>query len=190
MSCRCPDFPLWITLTRATLALTWLGAGEALAWAASPWLGGAYALYVVGVFGAVIATGCRRCVYHGRRCDSGLSLLTTRLFSPLHDHATFTRVAPRFVLPLVGVALVPLGAAGWVLWGGSSPLVLSLLVLWFLAAGGLGVTNLTLACPRCAMAAYCPLGRRVSKAMRAMPPTFRCSTGSQRGHHSASPKGS
>jgi hypothetical protein len=122
------------------------------------WALAGYILCSILVMLSIVAFGCRRCRYYGRRCDLSLSILATLLFSKGDDEPKWLHFANKSIPWLIVLALAPfvvgivqllvrfsLGKLGW--------------LIGYTAIVGLFIaTALRISCPHCKMNDVCPIG--------------------------------
>lgn len=105
------DRPLWtVALSAANTIVSW-GTGTLIFYLIHPWAAVAYLVLCAGVLIMPTYFRCRFCAYYGKRCTSGLGLISSRLFGK-GDPAGFCdpkNIWP-VAIPSFAVLLLPLAA--------------------------------------------------------------------------------
>jgi len=160
------DFPARIVLYRGPLLVATLVLGGIVSLSIGiPGLMGFIACALVAILWTM-RHACRRCAYHGRRCDLGLSLLAT----VLHPVPGSPKAFPRFAKIAVGLLAVML-AVPFALGIGSLIGAQSTGKLWWFGIYTVAVAAViwttALSCQHCAMRRICPISFYRAKRGRA-----------------------
>jgi hypothetical protein len=105
------DKPLWtVALSVANTIVSW-GTGALIFYLIHQWAAAAYLVLCAGVLVMSTYFRCRFCVYYGKRCTSGLGLISRMLFRK-GDPAGFCDPKNIFpvAIPSFGMLLLPLAA--------------------------------------------------------------------------------
>ncbi|MGA9141765.1 MAG: hypothetical protein WBZ29_16185 [Methanocella sp.] len=152
-----------IALSVANTIVSW-GTGTLIFYFINPWTAAGYLLLCLCVLVMPTYFRCRYCVYYGRRCTSGLGLISSRLFRK-GDPAGFCdpkNIYP-VAIPSFAVLLLPLagGVVGMAL--NFSWIMAGLTVFYAIAVMGGGFFfQRKVACKDCAQGRIgCPANRRM-----------------------------
>ncbi len=153
------DYPLWVTVLAWGFTVVSWGTGALIFYLISLNAAIVYLLLCVAVMALSTNLRCRFCIYYGRRCSSGLGLISARLFSR-GDASGFCD--KRNIMPVLvasfAVLLLPLAAGAlWTLlefsWSMAGLTAFYLIVV----VGGGFVVQGNVYCKRCAQGrAGCP----------------------------------
>ncbi|HMK47746.1 MAG TPA: hypothetical protein VK436_14060 [Methanocella sp.] len=118
------DYPLHVNVLSVLSTVVSWGAGTILFYLISPWLAAGYLLLCMAVVILSLKFRCSYCCYYGKRCATGLGLMSPLFFrkgdpSGFSDKRNILTVAlPSFgalLLPLAGGVLGSIVSFSWVL---------------------------------------------------------------------------
>ena len=158
------DQPLWALALSVTNTIVSWGTGALIFCLIYPWAAVAYLVLCAGVLVMPTYVRCRYCAYYGKRCTSGLGLISSRLFRK-GDPAGFCDPKNIFpvAIPSFAVLLLPLAAGVIGLLLSFSWALAGLSAFYFVAAmiGGFFFQR-NVICKNCAQGKLgCPANRRM-----------------------------
>ena len=107
--------PLWKTMLSAAFTVLSWGIGASIFYIISPLAAGGYLLFCAFVMAISTYFRCRYCVYYGRRCTSGLGLISSGLFRK-GNPAGFCNPKNIFPVAIPSFAMLLLPLAAGVVW--------------------------------------------------------------------------